>query len=78
MKLIFCLRDLQKFFGYRRHRRGIGIEDRGYLALSHRFIIPYMQIHFSYVSGWVGVEDWGTAHILNAGFVGIKGDRLHL
>ena len=70
MKLIFSLRDLQKFFCYGRHRRGIGIEDRGYLALSHRFIIAYMQIHFSYVSGWVGVEDWGIAYILNVSFVG--------
>ena len=78
MKLIFSLRDLQKFFCYGRHRRGIGIEDRGYLALSHRFIIAYMQIHFSYVSEWIGVEDWGIAYILNVSFVGTKGDHLHL
>jgi hypothetical protein len=37
-----------------------------------------MQIHFSYVSEWIGVEDWGTAYVLNVSFVGRKGDRLHL
>ena len=73
MKLIFSLRDLQKFLCYGRHRRGIGIEYRCDLAFSDRFIIANMQIHFSYVSGWIGVEDWRTAYILNASFVGTKG-----